>query len=86
MVMGYNHCSCIIFQCLLYKLPGIDGLTFFNRIQKKRPKPLKILITAYGSEELRSRANGMGIHDFVPKPFTSNDIENSLRYLLEEEK
>jgi DNA-binding NtrC family response regulator len=69
-----------------YKLPGIDGLTFFNQIQKRRPAPLKILITAYGTEELISRANGMGVHDFVPKPFTSNDIENSLRNLLQSDQ
>ncbi|MBW1745806.1 MAG: response regulator [Deltaproteobacteria bacterium] len=65
-----------------YRLPDMDGLEFFKRIQKSHPNAFKILITAYGSKELLSKARKMGIHDFIEKPFTSETIENSLSRLI----
>jgi len=64
-----------------YRLPDIDGLEFFKRIQESHPNAFKILITAYGSKELLSKAREMGIHDFIEKPFTSETIEESFRNL-----
>ncbi len=66
-----------------YRLPGMDGLEFFNRIQKTHPDTMKILITAYGSENVVSKAKEMGIQDFIEKPFTSETIEASLSRLIE---
>ena len=37
-----------------YKLPGMDGLDFLSRIQESHPDVMKVLITAYGSEEVVS--------------------------------
>jgi len=65
-----------------YRLPGIDGLTFLERIQKLCPNALKILITAYRSPGVVSKANRIGIHDFIEKPFTSETIEGSLSRLI----
>ena len=66
-----------------YRLPGLDGLEFLKRIQKRHPVPMKILITAYGSEKLFSKARRLGVHDYIPKPFTSEAIEASLNRLIE---
>ena len=66
-----------------YRLPDMDGLDFFKRIQKFHPNAFKILITAYGSKELLSKAREMGIHDFIEKPFTSEIIEESLSQFIE---
>jgi DNA-binding NtrC family response regulator len=66
-----------------YRLPGLDGLEFLRRIQKKHPAALKILITAYGSEKLFAEARKLGVHDYIPKPFTSEVIEASLNRLIE---
>ena len=65
-----------------YKLPDMDGLEFFRRIQESHPNAYKILITAYGSKELLSQTKEMGIHDFIEKPFTSETIEKSLSRLM----
>ena len=61
-----------------YKLPGMDGLEFLKRIQKAHSNTLKVLISAYGSNEVVSEAKKLGIHDFIEKPFTSESIEASL--------
>jgi DNA-binding NtrC family response regulator len=65
-----------------YRLPGMDGLQFFNRIQSLYPDALKMLITAYRSPEVVSAAIKAGIHDFIEKPFTSETIEDSLSRLI----
>jgi DNA-binding NtrC family response regulator len=65
-----------------YRLPDMDGIEFFKRIQESHPNAFKILITAYGSKELLSKAKEMGAHDFIEKPFTSETIEESLSRLI----
>ena len=66
-----------------YRLPGMDGLEFFRQIEKSHPDVMKILITAYRSEEVVSEGDRMGIHDFINKPFSSKTIEDSLSRLIE---
>ena len=65
-----------------YRLPGMDGIEFFRHLQKLHPNVIKILITAYGSEEVVSEATELGIQDFIDKPFTSETIERSLSRLI----
>ena len=65
-----------------YRLPGMDGIEFFKHLQKLPPHVIKILITAYGSEEVVSEATELGIQDFIDKPFTSETIERSLSRLI----
>lgn len=69
-----------------YRLPGMDGLEFLKRVQDSHPQAMKILITAYRSEDVVFEANRMGIHDFIDKPFTAKNIEDSLSRLLQEQK
>jgi DNA-binding NtrC family response regulator len=66
-----------------YRLPGMDGLEFLKRIQKTQPHALKVLITAYRSEEVVSAALKMGIQDFIEKPFTTKTIEECLSRVIE---
>jgi DNA-binding NtrC family response regulator len=67
-----------------YRLPGMDGLAFFRKIQESNRNAIKILITAYGSDEVVSEAMRIGIQDFIEKPFTSETIEGSLSRLINE--
>jgi DNA-binding NtrC family response regulator len=66
-----------------YKLPGMDGLGFFRGIQGSHPDALKVLITAYGNEDMANEATRIGIHDFIQKPLTTNAIEKSLASLIQ---
>lgn len=65
------------------KLPGMDGLDFFERVKKSRLETLNILITAYGDKDIFSKAFAAGIHDFIEKPFTVNMLTHILDKLIE---
>ena len=67
-----------------YRLPGMDGLDFLNRVKELYPSTIKILITAYGDKQVVFEAMQVGIHDFIEKPFTTKTIEASLSLLIEE--
>lgn len=69
-----------------YKLPGMDGLEFFKRIQTSHSRAGKILITAYLNNGVVSKAVSMGIENFIQKPFTIKTLEESLSRLVEEQK
>jgi len=52
-----------------YRLPDIDGLEVARAIRKDRPSCPVILMTAYGSLELRQQAAEQQIREVVDKPF-----------------
>lgn len=64
-----------------YKLPGMDGIEFLRQIQTSHPNAVKIIITAYMSDPLVSEGRKIGVHDFIAKPFTSENLEASLARL-----
>ncbi|MBW1959062.1 MAG: response regulator [Deltaproteobacteria bacterium] len=61
-----------------YKLPGMDGLTFFENLYNKHPGMKKILITAYGDKDLEESAHMVGINHFILKPFDSEKIKRAI--------
>jgi len=67
-----------------YRLPGMNGLDFLKQAHSRESnrEPIKILITAYGNDQVRSEVKRQGIHDFIPKPFSTQTIEESLSKLL----
>ncbi|MBW2623827.1 MAG: response regulator [Deltaproteobacteria bacterium] len=65
-----------------YKLPGMNGLKFLKFIAANYPNTIKVLITAYGSEDVISRAKQIPVNDIIKKPFTSAIIERSLSQLV----
>lgn len=69
-----------------YRLPGMDGLEFYRKVQKLQPHTIKKLITAHGNNEVISEAEHIGVHDFIEKPFTMEMIEASLSRLMENQR
>jgi DNA-binding NtrC family response regulator len=67
-----------------YNLPNMDGLQLLGQIQDSSAQVIKILITAYGSNEVVSVARGLGVHEVIEKPFTSEIIEHTLSRLLDQ--
>ena len=65
-----------------YRLPGMDGLEFLEKISNFKPPAIRILITAYGTKEVIARAMGLGIQDYLNKPFTVEKIEKTLSRLI----
>jgi len=62
-----------------YKLPGITGLDVLNQTAEFSGKMLTIMITAYASIETAITATKRGAYDFLPKPFTPEDLRHSVR-------
>lgn len=63
-------------------LPGPDGLTLLHRIGELHPGTLRILITGHPSPEITREVEEAGIDDFLLKPFSAEELEDSLRRLL----
>ncbi len=75
-----NGCDIIITD---YRLPGMDGLEFLKRAQTINARFKKILLTAYMTEAVISEAFRLGVHEFIEKPFTTEDLEEALVRILE---
>jgi DNA-binding response OmpR family regulator len=57
-----------------YMLPGMDGIEVLCEVRQKWPLLPVILITAFGSPELRNRAGKFRVLDVVSKPFDTNKL------------
>lgn len=62
-----------------YRLPGMNGFTFLDSARKQCPDVFTVMITAYNSPELTSKAKSQGINKLVQKPFTATTIINTLQ-------
>jgi len=62
-----------------YKLPGISGLDVLEQISSKQSDMLTIMITAYASLETAVTATKRGAYDFLAKPFTPEELKNTIR-------
>jgi AmiR/NasT family two-component response regulator len=55
------------------KMPKLDGIDAARRILEERPIPI-VMLTAYGQEELVSRAVEAGVFGYLVKPFRESDL------------
>jgi AmiR/NasT family two-component response regulator len=55
------------------KMPRLDGIEAARRILEERPIPI-VMVTAYGQEELVSRAVEAGVFGYLVKPFREQDL------------
>jgi NtrC-family two-component system response regulator AlgB len=60
------------------KLGGDDGLDVLGKLTKLKPPPSVILFTAYANIATAVEAMRRGAFDFVPKPFTPDQIRSVL--------
>ncbi|MCK9424370.1 MAG: hybrid sensor histidine kinase/response regulator [Bacteroidales bacterium] len=60
------------------KLPGIQGIEVLDYIKKKQQNIIVVMITSYASLELAVRATSDGAYDFIPKPFTPQELKSSI--------
>lgn len=65
------------------RMPGMDGLQFLGRVQKKWPNLPVILMTAYGSLETTMEAISLGAWDYISKPFSPEDCRAIVKKVLE---
>src|ERR1051326_3679623 len=55
------------------KMPHLDGIEAARRILEERPIPI-VMLTAYGQEELVTRAVEAGVFGYLVKPFREQDL------------
>ena len=73
-----QHCS---FDVIIsdYRLPGMDGLEFFTVAGPIIATSTKVLISAYGFEDMGTDARTAGVDHFVVKPFSIHRLLLQLR-------
>ena len=68
-----------------WQMPGMDGLETSRVIKRSsglRNVPKIIVITAFGGEEIRLQAEGMGIEGYLQKPVTPSVLLDTLMNLF----
>jgi DNA-binding NtrC family response regulator len=65
------------------KIPGVRGLELLKAVRDKNPQAKVIIITGYASIETAVESARQGAIDYLPKPFTPDEIrsvtENAFR-------
>jgi DNA-binding NtrC family response regulator len=56
------------------KMPGMDGMEVLERIKEKYPDILVIMITGYSTVQSAVQAMKLGAFDYIPKPFTPDEV------------
>lgn len=64
------------------KLPGIHGIEVLEYIKSKEYDISVMMITSYASLELAVKATNQGAFNFVPKPFTPQELKTSVEKAL----
>ena len=60
------------------KMPDLDGIEAARRILEERAIPI-VMVTAYGQDELVSRAVEAGVFGYIVKPFRESDLLPAIR-------
>ncbi len=68
------------------RMPGMDGLEFLDAYREEGGEGLVIMVTAYGSTELAVDAMKRGAYDYLPKPFSPDEVVLTIRKAEEREK
>jgi CheY-like chemotaxis protein len=62
-------------------MPGMDGLQLLGEIKEHFPDLPVMMVTAYGDDERRRRADELGAADFLAKPVDFEALKAQLRQL-----
>ena len=59
-------------------MPKKDGMEVLQELMGRQPPPRVLVLTAYQSVELAQRATKYGALDYVPKPFTRDQLRQAV--------
>ena len=68
------------------RLPDMTGLELLHTLSSEGYDTPVILITAYGSELIAAQALRMGVRDYIIKPFTLDEVVESVERALMEQR
>ncbi|NMC41316.1 MAG: response regulator, partial [Bacteroidales bacterium] len=66
------------------KLPGMQGVDVLDNIRKKNHDVVVAMITSYASLDVAVRATRNGASDFIPKPFTPQELRSSIENITKQ--
>jgi two-component system sensor histidine kinase/response regulator len=67
------------------KLPGMQGVEVLDYIRKKSYDIVVAMITSYASLDVAIRATRDGATDFIPKPFTPQELKSSIENITKQQ-
>ncbi|GAB4389003.1 MAG: sigma-54 dependent transcriptional regulator [Thermodesulfovibrionales bacterium] len=65
------------------RMPHKDGLELYDEVKEVSPESVFIIITAYGTIQSAVDAIKRGVYDYIPKPFTPDEVRIPVRRALE---
>ncbi len=68
------------------RLPDINGMDVIRRIKAQTPETEVIVITGYGTTATAVEAMKLGVADFLPKPFTEDQIKAAIANALKSQE
>ena len=66
------------------RLPDVNGMDIIREIKETKPETEVIAITGYATTSMAVEAMKLGVHDFLPKPFTEAEIKSTVSEALKE--
>ena len=63
-------------------MPGKNGLELLKMVKKEWPLTKAIMMTAYASTDTAMKAIRLGALDYIPKPFTPDELRNTVEGVL----
>jgi CheY-like chemotaxis protein len=63
-------------------MPGMDGLELLRKVKGLRPELPVLMVTAYGDDERRRRADELGAAAFLTKPVDFDQLKQQLVQLM----
>lgn len=67
------------------KLPGIQGVEVLEYVKKKNYDIVVAMITSYASLDIAVKAHNDGATDFIPKPFTPQELKSSIEQITKQQ-
>jgi PAS domain S-box-containing protein len=65
------------------KMPGLGGISLVQRVQEIDPAIMCVMITGYATLETAIEATKSGAYDFLPKPFTPDELAAKVEKALD---
>ncbi|MGB4293228.1 MAG: hybrid sensor histidine kinase/response regulator [Bacteroidales bacterium] len=66
------------------KLPGIQGVDVLDYIRNNNLDIVVAMITSYASLDVAVKATHSGATDFIPKPFTPQELKSSMEHITKQ--
>jgi len=68
------------------RMPEMDGVEVLKKIKEKRPETEVVIITAFSSVDTAVETLKLGAKDYVPKPFTPEELKEVVKTALGQEE